>query len=524
MHAPLGWPWWRDRALAFAAFLAIAVALQWRGGAYAADLAGYSDEASHYVTGLMVRDYVLAFPWTSPLAFARTFYNHYPAVAIGHWPPLFYIVQAAWMLPFGDSPAAVLVLIAAISAATATLLFAAWRSILGTAAAAALAIAFLATPIVQEWSRGVMSEMLVTLLVVAAALIYARYLQTLRARDAVWFGLVASAAILTKPVGLALGLLPPIAAILARRPIAATRSFWIPALIVVPLCAPWYVLTSEMARTGWSASYSPAWLLRNPATENAIQMVRLAGPPAFVLAVLGMFLTLGRRTIDTAAPDRHAHWTVMLALIVSSWVFCSFILPVREIRHLLPALPAILGFAGGGIVRIAHGPGWRRIAAAALVVMLVVSLARATGIRKKPDLGTASAVEAILARPDRPGTVVLVSSEGYGEGVFIAALAAGEARPGHYVLRASKVLSTSDWSGSDYRLTHATPADADRALRAIGVEAIVIDTHPAAGPHSLHHRQLLTLIRDFPQHWEALPATDVPGNGFKVFTAVHDGT
>ena len=52
------------------------------------------------MTGLMVRDYIAAgFP-DSPFRFAENYYLHYPKVAIGHWPPVFYSIQAAWMLIF----------------------------------------------------------------------------------------------------------------------------------------------------------------------------------------------------------------------------------------------------------------------------------------------------------------------------------------------------------------------------------------------------------------------------------------
>jgi hypothetical protein len=42
----------------------------------------------------MVHDYVLDFPWPNPLRFAQAFYDYYPKVAFGHWPPFFYVVEA----------------------------------------------------------------------------------------------------------------------------------------------------------------------------------------------------------------------------------------------------------------------------------------------------------------------------------------------------------------------------------------------------------------------------------------------
>ncbi len=48
------------------ALFATVVALQWRGGAFTAEFSGYPDEASHYLSGLLVRNYIAAgFPGES---------------------------------------------------------------------------------------------------------------------------------------------------------------------------------------------------------------------------------------------------------------------------------------------------------------------------------------------------------------------------------------------------------------------------------------------------------------------------
>ena len=88
-----------------------------------AEFAANADEPAHYVTGLMVHDYLArGFP-SNPLEFAREFYSRYPKVAIGHWPPVFYIVQALWTSLFTASRASLLLLMAAISAALLTLTY-----------------------------------------------------------------------------------------------------------------------------------------------------------------------------------------------------------------------------------------------------------------------------------------------------------------------------------------------------------------------------------------------------------------
>ena len=48
----------RSTSIAFVCFFLCALLLEWRGGAFAAEFGGTADEAAHYVTSLMVRDYV----------------------------------------------------------------------------------------------------------------------------------------------------------------------------------------------------------------------------------------------------------------------------------------------------------------------------------------------------------------------------------------------------------------------------------------------------------------------------------
>ena len=94
------WGSMRPPLLLLLLYFSITVLLQWASGTYHSDFGGYPDEPGHYVTGLMVRDYIAAgFP-DSPSRFAENYYLHYPKVAIGHWPPVFYSIQAAWMLIF----------------------------------------------------------------------------------------------------------------------------------------------------------------------------------------------------------------------------------------------------------------------------------------------------------------------------------------------------------------------------------------------------------------------------------------
>jgi hypothetical protein len=76
----------------FVLFLSITIALQWEAGAFQSELGGDPDAPAHYMTGLMVRDYVASFARTQPLLYAQNDYQHYPKIGLGHWPPGYYLL------------------------------------------------------------------------------------------------------------------------------------------------------------------------------------------------------------------------------------------------------------------------------------------------------------------------------------------------------------------------------------------------------------------------------------------------
>ena len=94
----------RGEVAIFTFCFSLAALLSWFAGAFQAEFGGYPDEPAHYVTGLMIHDYIAGWFPATPLRFAENYYLHYPKVAFGHWPPVFHFLQAIWMLLFGEIP------------------------------------------------------------------------------------------------------------------------------------------------------------------------------------------------------------------------------------------------------------------------------------------------------------------------------------------------------------------------------------------------------------------------------------
>src|SRR5580693_8874432 len=81
------------------------------------------DPAAHFVTGVMVSDYLRTSFGSNPVAFAESYYVRFPKVAIGHWPPVYYALQAAWYVFFPATPNSARCLSAATTLGLALLLF-----------------------------------------------------------------------------------------------------------------------------------------------------------------------------------------------------------------------------------------------------------------------------------------------------------------------------------------------------------------------------------------------------------------
>src|SRR4051794_5926406 len=137
---------WRD-ILVWFLLLAAVVSLQLASGAYQGEFGGYPDEPAHYVTALMLRDYVVHFHLESPLRFAENYYHHYPKVAFGHWPPFFYIVQATWMALFSAARSSVRLEMACTTALLAFGIFREGRKLFSTPLAIAGALLAVCLPL-----------------------------------------------------------------------------------------------------------------------------------------------------------------------------------------------------------------------------------------------------------------------------------------------------------------------------------------------------------------------------------------
>lgn len=488
-------------ALAITIFTVV-VALQWTHGAYQAEFGAHPDEAAHYVTGLMVRDYIAAGMPRHPMAYAQNYYNHYPKVALGNWPPLFYLIQAAWTLPFSAGRSSVLLLMALLTCLVALLVVRVlWRD-RGVAYGLLGGAVFLAFPLVQQHAGMVMTEIPVALLSFAATICFARFLERGRTADSVLFGLFASAAIMTKGSALALALMPPVALLITGRfDVLKRLNFWYPVPIVAVLGGPWTWLFRHVAADGWQEA-ALSWRYTGQAATHFPGV--LAGGASLVITVFAI-IGMAAAIVGARRGKRPAIWAVAAAQVLAVLTFHAVIPASLDSRHVIQALPAwaILAVVGVTVVEErlpAGGIGWQWALWAVAVVGIVHTGWYAP---MKQCRGFGAVVAGLVNRPENANAVFLVSSDATGEGMFIAETAMHEARPGHVVRRASKLLSGQAWNGQGYHALVHTESELDAVLTKQQVRFLVLDSSISASMLTPHH-ELLRKAAANPEHFALL--------------------
>jgi hypothetical protein len=115
----------------------------------------------------------------------------------------------------------------------------------------------------------------------------------------------------------------------------------------------------------------------------------------------------------------------------------------------------------------------------------------------RASYGFQELAKSVLADHSLDGCAILISSEDIGEGLLVSEVALGEARPSHYVLRATKMLSRSRWNLDNYDLLYKTPQEMRAYLESVPVRIIVVDNSPGLASIP-HHRLLKQMLETAP--------------------------
>jgi glycosyltransferase involved in cell wall biosynthesis len=437
------------------------LAVQISGGAFESEFGGHPDEAAHFVSGLMIYDYLVAFP-RDPVAWAEQYYLHYPKVAIGHWPPGYHVLEALWWLIWGPSRFTAMLLQWAVGFAAASMLYRLIRSFLPLPVTVAILALMIAAPIFQESLEQTMADLcclLCSVLVMHASVrLVQRQDRTALSQVVLW--LLAAAMI--KGTAVFLVPVPVIALLASRQPIRIPIGWLLFAGGGVLAASGLYFAMGGVAAWGGISTNVP-WPGR--------LIGHVAGWGFLAVAVLG----LGRNSLALVAG----------AMIASMLGVSLAVRAVREERHWIIVLPAILVLAGLGFARF-RSPWIKGLLLAAGLALYPYSWQR------QPHSG----FRVLLRRLKRPARM-LVSSAGTGEGPWIAVTSLTERRPSSFVTRATKVLVEEGWNGEGYHLLTPSTDAILRRLDELALDTVILDT-PAVQHLPPHHILLRDAMRNSP--------------------------
>lgn len=443
------------RSLAAAALiLLVAAALQMFSSSFTADFAGHPDESSHFVSSVMVSEF-LDRPFQDPLDFAQRYYVRYPKIAIGHWPPGGYGIQGLWIRVAGSSREAMMILALLYATVCGVLIYdLLWREA-GEVLAAGAAIAWITNVSVQKSYQAAMLDMPATMFCLLALCAFREYARKPSAKASLAFGAMAAVALLIKQSAIVLAPVPAVYIVLSRRwNLLGRRDFWMAAVPPLLLAGPWYIATTGFFYkdfVGWSGLGGRG----AAASGYSLSLWWTAvGIPVAVLALAGVATALRR------AGAASVLWTTALL----STVGMSLVLQVlSEPRYVLVALASQIALAALVLSRL---PAKLHPAAAAALVLV------SFGVNSTPHRGYNQVAATIEAGP--AGHVLL---SGFSDGAVIASAASRDPRAegGRYWLRASKVLGDMSWGGRLRRSYVNNTAEVRDFLDRYGINQVFLD-------------------------------------------------
>jgi hypothetical protein len=317
---------WARLLIAFVVAFDVAAFFQWADGAFQSEFGGHPDAATHYMSGVRVHDAALH-AWDRARSGSGISVRE-PIAALRRT-HAFDVTQGAWMLVFGTSRIAALLFMAALAAATATLIFGTVRREFGDWAAVVASVLWLCAPAVRQSYENILPGVPAAFVLTGAVLLWARVMDAGSPRFtaiARWIGtaaMVGGACVLALALAVTFGFRPgdPRAALSFLRECA-----FVPGIAAAVFALAGMVIprrSGARATTLWigmTALVAGVLFARWMKAGDADARVLIVATPALaMLATRGAISLAGIVDSKTAPEDersrRPALWLVLLLLL-----------------------------------------------------------------------------------------------------------------------------------------------------------------------------------------------------------------
>jgi 4-amino-4-deoxy-L-arabinose transferase-like glycosyltransferase len=280
----------------------------------------------------MVREYIAHHLLENPLRFAENYYVHYPKVAIGHWPPLFYCAEAIWTLVFGASRATLLLLILLLDALLVLCVYRVARDCAGAIPAFLAGLVMIGPPFLRKAAFTVEPDMMLALLAFLATMVCGRRLEAKRPALSLFFILLCAACVLTHGRGIVIAFMPLVATLLMN-PKAFSVRHWLLILAAFGAAIGLAILIGQSHLISIATVFENAALFPSR-VGNALSW------PVLLIAAVGAWWSVRNRTYRAVA---------MASLVLSLWILLTVLSSGVHSRYLIMIAPAIAVLFASGL-------------------------------------------------------------------------------------------------------------------------------------------------------------------------------
>jgi hypothetical protein len=310
------------------------------------------DASRHAMNGVFLRDFLLEGGLLHPIAFARSYYQQYPAINVGFYPPFLYLSSVPFLTIFGASHAVSQAVVTLYALGAGVMVYLICQQAIDKLSALATALAVMAMPAMALWSRQVQLDVPALALLLATAWALIGYLQTGRSRwlraTALFLGLAMLTRVQAGYAAPAVGLLALFHLTLERRSLRV----WVgAACLFLALALPSIASVIYFSRvTGTLAGAMPGmpalWSVDNW-TWYARELPDQISMPLVFLLVAGLVCA----AITVVRCGLSIQMKVVAAFALASWVFFT-VVSNKEPRFNLPSLPFLFMLAAFGLYQV----------------------------------------------------------------------------------------------------------------------------------------------------------------------------
>jgi hypothetical protein len=458
------------------------------------------DMPRYLMNGVFLTDLLKDRPFASVdtlIEYTYLYYARYPALSLGHHPPLLSAAAVPIFGVFGPSIWAARLVMVFSFASAAAFLFLLVSGRYGVFAAGIAAMLFVTSPLNVELGQAVLSEIPAIALLLAAVYSLERFLANESRWALVAFVVAATASLYTRPLAIVVFpvfLIISLAGVGWRR--LLRRDVLIAVGVLLLLLVPLGLMTVSLAPTNIGL-VAATWVAPR---DGFLTVLRYAlrvqlSKPVVILAALGILLAVVRR-------DRRA-------VMFLAWIGCVFLglyfpgllgLP----RYSVFWVPALCAIAGSLAVGWRHP--WLRWTAAAVLVAATGHQATAASVVTLPKAGGyEEAAQFVLA--SNPGPTVLFSGV-VDTGFFTFFVRKHDPARQLVVLRADKLLTTSYLASSEAKSRIGQTADVYPLLHRFGTRFIVLEDRAVRAPTLEAFRKELLTSRFIERKRIAIDSTD----------------